>query len=206
MAESTTENLFREFYGASTFVEKRDIPKEFGFQSKREGSRVDGFPDFFKEMDGGWLIVVEAKSGEPGSKTSHAAAEVDVVGYMSTNAVPHADIIGIAVSGQTGEALRVTHFFRKGGTDTVEELDEPRSLVSLKTLAKHYDTAAHFAVLDSITSMTRKFEVGVRTAADWEQAILEGHRVFRELVEHQGGAVTFNADRRELSFSPPDSA
>lgn len=73
MAESTTENLLREFYGASTFVEKRDIPKKFGFQSKRAGSVVDGYPDFFKDM-GEWLIVVEAKSGDPGPKTSHAAA------------------------------------------------------------------------------------------------------------------------------------
>lgn len=69
MAESTTENIFREFYGASTFVEKRDIPKEFGFQSKRAGSAVDGFPDFFKDM-GEWLIVVEAKSGAPGPKST----------------------------------------------------------------------------------------------------------------------------------------
>lgn len=75
-------------------------------------------------------------------------------------------------------------------------------------LQNHLEGVARvdFTVLDSITSMTRKFEVGVRTAADWEQAILEGHRVFRELVKHQGGAVTFNADRRELSFSPPASA
>ncbi|OCL36407.1 hypothetical protein BCR15_00605 [Tessaracoccus lapidicaptus] len=41
MAESTTENLFREFYGASTFIEKRDIPKKFGFRSKRKGSTDD---------------------------------------------------------------------------------------------------------------------------------------------------------------------
>ncbi|WP_431794908.1 hypothetical protein [Micrococcus luteus] len=47
MAESTTKNLFREFYGASTFVEKRDIPRAFGFRSKRKGSTGDGFPDFF---------------------------------------------------------------------------------------------------------------------------------------------------------------
>ncbi|MBY6383638.1 N-6 DNA methylase [Rhodococcus erythropolis] len=142
MAESTTENLLREFYGASTFVEKRDIPKKFGFQSKRAGSVVDGYPDFFKDM-GEWLIVVEAKSGDPGPKTSHAAAVADVRTYMETNAVPHVDIVGIAVSGQTQESLQVTHFLRKGGSDEVEELDDPRSLVSLDTLTKHYVAAAH---------------------------------------------------------------
>lgn len=142
MAESTTENLFREFYGASTFIEKRDIPKSFGFQSKRAESTVDGYPDFFKDM-GEWIIVVEAKSGEPGPRSDHAAAEADVRGYMTTNAVPHSDIVGIAVSGQTQESLRVTHFFRKGDSEEIEELDELQSLVSLTTLTKHYEAATH---------------------------------------------------------------
>lgn len=142
MAESTTENLFREFYGASTFVEKHDIPKEFGFQSKRADSEVDGYPDFFKDM-GDWLIVVEAKSGVSGLKSDHAAAEADVRSYMTTNAVPHSDIVGIAVSGQTQASLRVTHFLRKGDSEEIEELDEPRSLASLATLTKHYEAAAH---------------------------------------------------------------
>lgn len=142
MAESTTENLFREFYGASTFVEKRDIPKKFGFQSKREGSTVDGFPDFFKDM-GSWLIVVEAKSGEIGPKSDHLAAEADVRSYMTNNAVPHIDLIGIAVSGQTQESLQASYFFRKAGTDEIEQLDDPRTLVSLETLTKHYEAVAH---------------------------------------------------------------
>lgn len=149
LAESTTENLFREFYGASTFVEKRDIPKSFGFQSKRAGSTVDGYPDFFKDM-GSWLLVVEAKSGEPGLKSGHAAAEADVRGYMTTNAAPHSDMMGIAVSGQTQEALRVTHYFRKAGTDEIEELDNPRSLVSLSALTKRYEGAAHGDPLSDI--------------------------------------------------------
>lgn len=142
MAESTTENLFREFYGASAFIEKRDIPKEFGFRSKRKGSTDDGFPDFFKDM-GEWLIVVEAKSGERGPRSDHAAAEADVVSYMTTNAVPHTDILGIAVSGQTGESLRVTYFFRKAGTDEIEPVDGMQSLISLEVLEKKYESIAH---------------------------------------------------------------
>ena len=35
MAESTTENIFRDFYGPTTFIEKHDIPKKFGFVSKK---------------------------------------------------------------------------------------------------------------------------------------------------------------------------
>lgn len=143
MAESKTENLFRSFYGTDAFIEKRDIPKDFGFQSKRAGSTDDGYPDFFKEMPGGWLIVAEAKSGAPGPKTSHAAAEADVRGYMADNAVPHADIVGIAVSGQTKRTLKVTYFFRKGDTDLIEEVDSLQGLIDLNTLARHYQVLAH---------------------------------------------------------------
>ena len=143
MAESKTENLFRGFHGAETFVEKRDIPKDFGFHSKRDGSTDSGYPDFFKEMEGGWLIVVEAKSGDPGPKTNHGAAEVDVRNYMADNAVPHADIIGIAVSGQTKRSLKATYFFRKGDTDLTEEIEGLRGLIDLKPLTRHYNVLAH---------------------------------------------------------------
>lgn len=143
MAESKTENLFRGFHGTDAFIEKHDIPKDFGFQSKRAGSTDDGYPDFFKEMPGGWLIVVEAKSGAPGPKPSHAAAEADVRSYMTDNAVPHADILGIAVSGQTKRALKVTYFFRKGDTDLIEEVDSLHGLIDLETLARHYKILAH---------------------------------------------------------------
>lgn len=142
MAESTTENLFREFYGLSEFVEKHDIPKEFGFQSKRKGSTDGGYPDFFKDL-GSWLIVVEAKSGTPGTRFDHVAAVADVRSYMTTNAVPHIDIVGIAVSGQSAESLRVTYFFRKANTDEVEEVDDLKHLMSLGELTKRYEKIAH---------------------------------------------------------------
>lgn len=142
MAESTTENLFRDFHGPTTFVEKRDIPKKFGFRSKREGSSDDGYPDFFKDM-GDWLIVVEAKSGAPGPKTSHAAAVAEVQGYMTNNAVPDTDVVGIALSGQTKESLKVDFFFRQAGGLEVEVMGGFETLVPLDVLTRHYQTAAH---------------------------------------------------------------
>lgn len=142
MAESTTENLFREFHGASSFIEKHDIPKKFGFRSKRAGSTDDGFPDFFKDM-GDWLIVVEAKSGAPGPRSSHLAAVTDVQSYMSNNAAPTTDIVGIAVSGQSQDSLTVDYFFRKGGTEDVEVIQGLGSLVPLDVLKKHYANVAH---------------------------------------------------------------
>lgn len=35
LSETITENIFREFYSSSTFIEKSAIPNEFGFQSKK---------------------------------------------------------------------------------------------------------------------------------------------------------------------------
>jgi hypothetical protein len=34
-SETITENLFRDFYGSNTFIEKSAIPSELGFQSKK---------------------------------------------------------------------------------------------------------------------------------------------------------------------------
>ena len=36
VSETVTENIFREFYGSSTFIEKSAIPSELGFQSKKK--------------------------------------------------------------------------------------------------------------------------------------------------------------------------
>ena len=90
-----------------------------------------------------WLIVVETKSGRPGLRSDHAAAVADVRSYMTTNAVPHIDIVGIALSGQTLESLEVSYFFRKAGTDEIEELDEPKHLVSITDLTHRYEAIAY---------------------------------------------------------------
>lgn len=34
ISEANTEKIFREFYGAGTFIEKSAIPSEYGFKSK----------------------------------------------------------------------------------------------------------------------------------------------------------------------------
>ena len=35
VSETVTENLFRDFYGANTFIEKSAIPSAYGFTSKK---------------------------------------------------------------------------------------------------------------------------------------------------------------------------
>ena len=102
-SETVTENIFRDFYGSSTFIEKSAIPNEFGFQSKKQ-STFKGYPDFLLEEED-YIIVVEAKA------TEQANAISEVQHYMSKNKITK-DIIGIAVSGQKLEDLKVDYFLK----------------------------------------------------------------------------------------------
>lgn len=58
-------------------------------------------------------------------------------------------------------------------------------------------------LLEEIRRLVALTEVGVRSAADWESAILRGFEMFRLLVAHDGGSVTFDADTRSLSYMAP---
>lgn len=62
-------------------------------------------------------------------------------------------------------------------------------------------------LLDSIEMLASGTEVGLRTQADWERAILAGFQVFRDLRKHDGGAVHFDADAAVFRFetAPPES-
>lgn len=58
-----------------------------------------------------------------------------------------------------------------------------------------------FHFLETIQMLVADKEVGVRSAADWEEAILAGFAVFRQLLQHGGGTVHFDADARALTHS-----
>ena len=59
-----------------------------------------------------------------------------------------------------------------------------------------------FHFLETIQMLAADKEVGVRTAADWEQAILAGFAIFRQLIANNGGVVHFDADTRTLELKP----
>ena len=60
-----------------------------------------------------------------------------------------------------------------------------------------------YDLLEEIRRVVALTEVGARSAADWELAILRGFEMFRLLVAHDGGSVTFDADTRSLTYMPP---
>lgn len=57
-----------------------------------------------------------------------------------------------------------------------------------------------FQFLETIQLLVADKEVGVRSAANWEQAILAGFDMFRQLLEHGGGTVHFDARARSLRY------
>jgi hypothetical protein len=64
-------------------------------------------------------------------------------------------------------------------------------------------TRLDFQLLEVIASLAALVEVGTRTAADWELAILTGFSVWRRLRENNGGTVILNADERTLTIDVP---
>lgn len=71
---------------------------------------------------------------------------------------------------------------------------------------RNYLRGAHHVdgdLLASIATSTAQLEVGVRTAADWENAILNGFRVWNALNDHHGnGTVSADLSTRTMTFSP----
>lgn len=129
VSETKTENIFRNFYGSTTFIEKSAIPTEYGFKSKK-GTRYKGYPDFFKDLEN-YVIVVEAKA------TIHKNAIEEVQFYMLTNNIQK-DIIGMAISGQTEKHIKVSYFYKAANDTAIIEFSTKNVLLSLKDIDRMY--------------------------------------------------------------------
>jgi NTP pyrophosphatase (non-canonical NTP hydrolase) len=57
-----------------------------------------------------------------------------------------------------------------------------------------------YALLKTIQDLVRGFEIEARPLWQWEEAILEGYRVFRELKTSRAGAVVADLNARSLEF------
>lgn len=128
-SETITENIFRTFYGASTFIEKSAIPSAYGFTSKR-GTDYAGYPDFFR-LEEDYCIVVEAKA------TDHIAAQEEVQHYIVNNKVCK-DVIGIAISGQSTEDIKITYYLKVKGKTEISVFPQENTFMSLSAIKKQY--------------------------------------------------------------------
>lgn len=128
-SETVTENIFRDFYGPNTFIEKSAIPTSYGFISKK-GTEYKGYPDFFKDRED-YSIIVEAKADDI------KKAEEEVVFYMLNNKI-HKDLVGIAVSGQSKDSLEVTYFFKSVDDSKVLLSKVKNVLLSIDAINREY--------------------------------------------------------------------
>lgn len=58
-------------------------------------------------------------------------------------------------------------------------------------------------LLRLVKRITSRFEVSVRTEAEWEEAILLAFKVWRQIREHDGGTLRGDLHTRTLEFVPP---
>lgn len=63
--------------------------------------------------------------------------------------------------------------------------------------------AVDWQLLKHIQQMTAKLEVSDRSSWDWNRALINGFRVWRELIDHKGGIVTGDLMAGTLTFSKP---
>lgn len=63
--------------------------------------------------------------------------------------------------------------------------------------------AIDFSELETIRGLVSGLEVRVRTARDWEQAILRSFEIWRALRQHGGGTVHLDLPNRQIRFDPP---
>ncbi len=59
-------------------------------------------------------------------------------------------------------------------------------------------------LLETIRRLVAPLEVSIRSAADWEQAILAGFRVWNHLRDHDGGSVLLEMERGTLEVLAPE--
>lgn len=62
--------------------------------------------------------------------------------------------------------------------------------------------AVDFDLLRTVKTMTRPFEVRDRTYREWEETILAGYEVWREMARAGGGVLIGDAKKRSVHFEP----
>ncbi|MBF6127834.1 nucleoside triphosphate pyrophosphohydrolase family protein [Nocardia brasiliensis] len=163
-----------------------------------------------RNADGRWEVTVSMDGHQIGDALTDNALNDDGYRFHDVFHLAYAAILGWSP---------VTRALLKCKRKSVAEIDEAedggRGIVIEEGVAamafaygavhNHLDgiTRLDQQILETIAMMTATLEVGVRSAADWESAIIQGYQMFRELLAHGGGSVEFNADQRTLRFAPP---
>lgn len=156
VSETVTENIFRNFYGSKTFIEKSAISSLYGFKSKskKETNRL-GYPDFFIETDD-FCVIVEAKPED----IDVAIEEVKF--YMNNNRIKKS-IIGMAIAGQVENELNVRYFYKLHDAKQIIDFGTKDCLLTLDEIKKQFcksvygDTITDAELTTVLTNLNKKF-------------------------------------------------
>ena len=66
-----------------------------------------------------------------------------------------------------------------------------------------HDTGVNPMTVRTVREMTGELEVSRRTRWDWEYAILDGYRCWRQVLEWRGGDITLDLKQRLMDVFPP---
>ena len=160
VSESITENIFRDFYGTNTFIEKTAIPNYYGFKSKK-GTTYKGYPDFFLDNENNdFVIIVEAKAIE------HSSAEAEIKFYIENNSIENKDIIGIAISGQDISQVKITYYIKLQSEEKINKLNVADVMFPLSVIQNKYkkykngETISDEDLIKTIKELNEKFHQG----------------------------------------------
>ncbi|QGG41312.1 nucleoside triphosphate pyrophosphohydrolase family protein [Aeromicrobium yanjiei] len=187
------------------------------------GDPIDGsFPPHERLPRSGTYEFVPDESPE-GTDTVSVYFEGRQLGSTLTDASPRQDgyrfhdVFHLAYASVLGWSPVTRQLMsRKRKSDVVidESEDGGRAIVVEEAIAalafaygaqhKHLDGISRLDqhLLNTILLLTDPFEASVRSAADWERAILRGHEMFRLLLKGNGGRVHFDANLQSLRFEP----
>lgn len=161
VSETTTENIFRDFYRNDKFIEKSGIPKSYGFVSKNKTGNK-GYPDFFlDDTERDFIIIVEAKA------LKHSDAEEEVRWYMENNTI-NKTIVGIAVSGQEINQIKVSYYYKIRGEKEIVKFQVKDKLLSVDNIEKalqkrvNGETISDEELIKVIKELNKKFNLNNR--------------------------------------------
>lgn len=182
------------------YPEYEQLPRQFKFE--------------FRERDSGH--VVQSMNGVCiGDRLTDNSTEADDYRFH--------DVFHLAYVAHLGwsPVLRALLKLKRKSNSTVDETqDGARAIIIEEGIAtwifnhaKHRDFYADikdgtldYSLLKQVHSMVEGYEVERCPPWQWESAILEGFRIFREMrrPEHRGGVVSVNLDEHRIEFHPLD--
>lgn len=164
-----------------------------------------------REIDDALRVTIRVKGTIIGDKLSDNTYKPDDYRYHD---VFH--LAFMAVLGWSPVIRDLLKRKRKSNSDVDENEDGARakiieeaiSLFVFNEAKRHWNffegiKKIDLGMLSTIKALTSELEVKSCTARQWEQAILLGYSIWRQLKENRGGRVSLDLDKAKMNYRPP---